>query len=100
MKRLRFAFLVFVLCCVPPGAAHAATFRGKVLAPDGKPVAGAALWIGAAGLLAYSEKDGTLRRLTTGDDGTFAVDFPEAPAEATAFVRVVAEGFAILHRSE
>lgn len=91
--------LLAVFCSV----GHAAQFRGKVVSPDGAPVAGATLWVGERGLLAYSEKDGTMRRLTTGGDGAFAFETKDAPgttpnipqAPSFAFARVQAEKFAL-----
>ena len=76
MKFFRWLWLV----CLFLGAftfatnvAHAATFSGKVVSPEGNPVAGATLWAGAVGLTSYSEDQGTMKHVTTGDDGAVRV---------------------------
>ncbi len=87
------AVVLVLLCAWFCAPIHAAQVRAKVVAPDGQPVAGAAVWAGEMGRLEYSEKDGTLRQLTTGADGTFAFDIADtAPA---AFARIIAPAFAL-----
>ncbi|MFO1077695.1 MAG: carboxypeptidase-like regulatory domain-containing protein [Planctomycetota bacterium] len=44
--------------------------HGRVVGPGGKPVAGAAVWLGTR------EADGSLREATTGDDGAFEATVP------------------------
>jgi hypothetical protein len=90
--------IIFCIFCVlfffstPLPAAYAASFYGKVLAPDGKPVADATVWVGEYGRAVYSLSEGTLRRTTTDRSGNFAATFP---GEMTlAYVRVCAAKFA------
>ena len=76
--------------------AHAAQFKGKVVSPDAKPVAGATVYVSEARLPEYSEKDGTIKRLTTGEDGTFTLEIADKPdVKPLAFVRVIADKFAV-----
>ncbi len=90
-SRLSLILCLSVLLC---GTGRAATFSGKVLSPEGAPVAGAPVWAGAVGLTAYSEKDGTIKRATTSAEGAFQfeIDLPEK--SNFIFVRVQADKFA------
>ncbi len=92
---LLFCLLVF-LCGALCNAGRAATFSGKVVSPDGVPVAGAKLWAGALGLTQYSEKEGTIKVASTNAEGVFSfdIDVPKTAANF-AFLRVQADKFAI-----
>ncbi len=91
--RKSFAFVLVPLYASLVTPLQAAQVRGKVLAPDGQPVAGASIWTGEMGRLEFSDKDGTIKQLTSGADGSFAFDIADtAPA---ALVRVRAAGFAL-----
>lgn len=98
MKLMRMSWIVLLSCflCVMGSTARAATFSGKVVTPDGTPMAGATVWAGAVGQTNYSEKDGTIKRLVTGEDGAFTFDLtmPEG-MPVYAFVRVKAGNFAV-----
>ena len=96
MRLSRVLSCIVLLSCLLGSAAQAVTFTGKVVAPDGTPMAGATVWAGAVGQTDYSEKDGTIKRQTTGDDGAFTFDLtmPEG-MPVFAFVRVKAGNFAV-----
>ncbi len=94
-SRLMLMFCLSVwLCSFLCAASRAATFSGKILSPDGAPVAGATVFAGAVGSTVYSEKDGTIQRVTTNTEGDFQfkIDLPEA--SNFIFVRVQADKFA------
>jgi hypothetical protein len=95
MKLMRMSWVV-LLSCFLCGVAQAATFSGKVVSPDGTPMTGATVWAGAVGQMNYSEKDGTVKRMTTGEDGAFSFDIETKEGiPPFAFVRVKAGKFAI-----
>jgi hypothetical protein len=95
MKLMRMSWVV-LLSCFLCGAVQAATFSGKVVSPDGTPMAGATVWAGAVGQMNYSEKDGTIKRMTTGEDGAFSFDIETKEGiPPFAFVRVKAGNFAV-----
>ena len=54
-------------------AVKPATFRGRVLSPDGKPVAGAKVWLVVQSGIAPKAAIGPTARATTGADGRFDV---------------------------
>ena len=77
--RSLFPFILFLLGV--SGAAHAGPVTGRVLDPDGRPIANARVWISGAGALAQT---------TTDAQGQFTL---AAPDGCRCEVRASAEGF-------
>jgi RNA polymerase sigma factor (sigma-70 family) len=73
------------------GPKESLTFAGRVLDPDGKPVAGATLsvWTSAA------KRDAPRPRQTTGKDGRFRVSVRRADLQPQAVVVATAEGYGL-----
>ena len=74
--------LFFILALSLPSLAAAGPVTGRVVDPDGRPVAGARVLVSRAGA--------PLQTVTTGNDGGFAVDLPD---QDRATLRVAADGF-------
>ena len=92
---MKFArLLLFCLSLLLCAGSHAATFSGKILSPEDAPIAGATLFAGAVGATKYSEKDGTLKRVTTDAEGGFTFDIELTTNVNFVFVRVLADNFA------
>ncbi len=86
MRTLWIAVCVFVLCAT---AAVADVTGGKVLGPDGKPVAGASVAVRAIG--------GGITELTTDANGEFSTDLPPSglPGNVLGWATILAPGYAV-----
>ena len=69
IQTMRFAVFFHTILLLGTPASQGGLIHCKVLSPTGEPELGTTIWLGQAGLTAYSEKKGTLKCLKTGADG-------------------------------